>query len=147
MIIVGKGCAQSSRRRSVDSTSTGVDLLFDPLWSCGRRVGLFDRSKWRKFDAYPDSGEVVPVEGLGAGPADAAAADAPADAAQACRVARLPLLLPELADVDLAELLVQIDVSPEAVAVVGRRLLEGHLGNDTSRFTEEFFERREEVTH
>ena len=84
---------------------------------------------------------MVPVEGLGAGPAAADATDAPG-AAQACRVARLPLLLPELADVDLAELLVQIDVPPEAVAVVGRRLLEGHLGKRhfTSQFTEEFFE-------
>ena len=62
---------------------------------------------------YPDSGEVVPVERLGGG--------------QVGRVAGLPLLLPELPDVHLAQLVVQVDVPPEAVAVVRRRLLEGHL--------------------
>ena len=65
----------------------------------------------RAFPAYPDSGEVVPVERLGSGSGPAPAADA----GEGGGVARLPLLLPELAGVDLAQLIVQVDVPPQAV--------------------------------
>ena len=69
--------------------------------------------QWYKLRAflptYPDSGEVVPVERPAPG------GPAPADAGEAGGVARLPLFLPELADVDLAQLIVQVHVPPQAV--------------------------------